>query len=709
MSPTFAQNCLSTLYAQNANGNTGGAVYFDLTVSQPVVIDQIAANLGLLPANGVGITVYTNRSVSTYAGNETDAHWSAIAASDGTAASGGANSPTVLPLITPIRLSPGTYPWAIVASGTGHAYTRGLTTQTFADSVLSLEVGSATHVPFSGVPFTPRWWNGTICYEVATGAFANFEVSATSGTSPFTVQFTDTSYTQDPQGIQSWAWDFDGDGVIDSTQANPSFTYTSCGAFDVSLTVADAMSPPSTYTAASLIEVDPQLRVDADFTATLQQGTAPLHVQFADVSTNAPTSWAWDLDGDGVIDSTQQSPTMTYTQAGFYTVSLTAANGCFTDMETKTHYVHVIGTTSNALSPEVLELNFNGMRSSHVQNTASTTVFPDELEVVSLSGTWSGDPNREAYRGNEAGFGCLGTGTRAWVDTNQPLELAGSFTISFWLRRSTTATFNPYGDVVGDGTLHVAVGGVGGSGIIFRRTAIGDVQSQFTVIDRLGVWQHLTLVVDDTAGQALWYQDGVADTNVVSFTAGTFAYSGTSNLAVGAYNDGGFSIGFLANWYDLDDFRIYSRALTPSQVQSVMNGETPTTSSIGRGCADALGNSARLRANDAPQLGNAHFVLEVSGMEPSRPSTLAYGVFADANGLLPLDLQGTGLFAAGCWLEVQPVVIQTFDSGAGTVSFPTPIPADVALVGSHLYVQSMTLGSGTTSGISNALDVNVQL
>ena len=38
--------------------------------------------------------------------------------------------------------------------------------------------------------------------------------------SPLLVQFTDTTFTSDPGGVTSWAWDLDGDNVVDSTQQN---------------------------------------------------------------------------------------------------------------------------------------------------------------------------------------------------------------------------------------------------------------------------------------------------------------------------------------------------------------------------------------------------------------------------------------------------------------------------------------------------------
>jgi PKD repeat protein len=68
---------------------------------------------------------------------------------------------------------------------------------------------------------------------------ADFTADITSGHVPLTVQFTDTSIGQ----VGSWAWDFDGDGVIDSNDPNPTWTYLFPWQHNVSLTVtfADAV------------------------------------------------------------------------------------------------------------------------------------------------------------------------------------------------------------------------------------------------------------------------------------------------------------------------------------------------------------------------------------------------------------------------------------------------------------------------------------
>ena len=55
------------------------------------------------------------------------------------------------------------------------------------------------------------------------------------GDIPFTITFDDLS----SGGIIAWAWDFDDDGIIDSTDQNPSHTYVSPGNYAVCLTVTD--------------------------------------------------------------------------------------------------------------------------------------------------------------------------------------------------------------------------------------------------------------------------------------------------------------------------------------------------------------------------------------------------------------------------------------------------------------------------------------
>jgi PGF-pre-PGF domain-containing protein len=75
----------------------------------------------------------------------------------------------------------------------------------------------------------------------------------------------------------------------------------------------------------------------AAFTSDTTSGTAPLAVQFTDLSTGSPTSWSWDF-GDGST-ATSQNPAHAYSTAGTYTVTLTVTGAGGSDGEVKAGYI----------------------------------------------------------------------------------------------------------------------------------------------------------------------------------------------------------------------------------------------------------------------------------------------------------------------------------------------------------------------------------
>src|SRR5215510_4977441 len=82
--------------------------------------------------------------------------------------------------------------------------------------------------------------NNTISVPIQVSAalqapVAQFSADPTSGTAPLTVTFTDSSQGQ----IDSYSWDFNGDGTPDSTEQSPTFQYPSEGTFNATLTVSN--------------------------------------------------------------------------------------------------------------------------------------------------------------------------------------------------------------------------------------------------------------------------------------------------------------------------------------------------------------------------------------------------------------------------------------------------------------------------------------
>ena len=157
-------------------------------------------------------------------------------------------------------------------------------------------------VDFSAAPF-PAGANQSI----------TFTSTVSGGTQPYT-----------------YAWDFDGDGVTDCTNAVCTATYATVYQGSVSLTVSDALGCASTlvvadgWAACAPISVGfapspaaPVAGQSVTFTSNVSGGTAPY-------------TYDWDLNGDGLTDCTTAACTFTYATAfaGNVTLQVSDRYGC---------------------------------------------------------------------------------------------------------------------------------------------------------------------------------------------------------------------------------------------------------------------------------------------------------------------------------------------------------------------------------------------
>ena len=81
---------------------------------------------------------------------------------------------------------------------------------------------------------------------------------------------------------------------------------------------------------------------NADFTSnrtTICQGQS---IEFLDVSYNLVTNRVWSFSGGNPSSSTISNPSVTYSQPGLYSVTLSASDGTTNDIETKTNYIRVL-------------------------------------------------------------------------------------------------------------------------------------------------------------------------------------------------------------------------------------------------------------------------------------------------------------------------------------------------------------------------------
>ena len=159
---------VTTVYASNNGGAVGGAVYFDVTVTEPVWIHSLSVNTNAAPGDSLLCDVYT--SSSSYAGAETTpSAWTPRSAGRG--ASAGSDAPSAIELAAPFRLEAGTHGFLIHANNWSHRYTN--SADTYNDSTLSINLGSATNTLHSGAVFSPRTANVQLRYRQADQSAQN--------------------------------------------------------------------------------------------------------------------------------------------------------------------------------------------------------------------------------------------------------------------------------------------------------------------------------------------------------------------------------------------------------------------------------------------------------------------------------------------------------------------------------------------------------
>jgi PKD repeat protein len=154
--------------------------------------------------------------------------------------------------------------------------------------------------------------------NVKQSPLASFNMSSATGCTPLSVAFTNSS--QNTAG-PVWNWSF-GNGFTSNAQ-NPSTIYADSGHYQITLWVMNSNGCMDDSTQTILANLTPTAQASTFDTL----GCSPYQVSFSNNSIHA-TSYQWNF-GDG-ITSTTPVPNHTYTNAGNYTITLTAISsaGC---------------------------------------------------------------------------------------------------------------------------------------------------------------------------------------------------------------------------------------------------------------------------------------------------------------------------------------------------------------------------------------------
>ena len=183
------------------------------------------------------------------------------------------------------------------------------------------------------------------------------------------VSFNDTSNSSSINGTPtSWEWNFGDNSPVVTTQNVTNHVYVVAGNYTVSLKACN-VAGCNTSTMPNYVSVHGI--PNAGFVGSPVTGTAPLRVNFTDMSDGVPVHWDWDF-GDGSPHSTLKNPSYTYTVPGVYPVSLNVWNDCGYNGTTRANYITVNGNISPTMK---FGNNSTSLFSDYYNGTVPLSVF----------------------------------------------------------------------------------------------------------------------------------------------------------------------------------------------------------------------------------------------------------------------------------------------------------------------------------------------
>ena len=188
----------------------------------------------------------------------------------------------------------------------------------------------------------------TVNVNVMDVASADFTADNTTISVGGSVTFTNLSVN-----ASTYYWTFAGGTPSTSTDVNPTVTYETAGTYSVTLFAASENSSDS-ETKTAYITVLPV--TSADFTASATEVFVGDSVAFTNLSENA-TSFFWTFEGATPENSTEENPIVTYSEPGYYDVTLYATNGHGYDVATKTAYIYVKAVTTADFTADITTVN----------------------------------------------------------------------------------------------------------------------------------------------------------------------------------------------------------------------------------------------------------------------------------------------------------------------------------------------------------------
>jgi len=339
--------------------------------------------------------------------------------------------------------------------------------------------------------------------------------------------------------------------------------YFAVKAYDTAKTTESAYSNEINTTIPVITQV-----LTADFTASATSGAPGMLVTFTPDVNGTVTDWKWDLPGSDASNSTStaQFPTVTYSIAGTYSVSLTATgpNGAVTT--TKSNLITV--TTPLAVAPAPTpEPTPTPTPEPSVSNGLVAAYGFDEIDGASVNDA-SGNGNHgtinEAVRIQTGKYGkaLQFDGINDWVTVNDSaaLGLSTGMTLEAWVYPQSQVSWNTIILKESSGGLSYALYSSDVANLPASYFNNGSSDRPVSGPNGLPVnqWTHLVASYDGQYQRL--YVNGIE--------VAQSAQNGLIQQSDGLLRIGGNSVwGEYFKGY-IDEVRIYNRALTATEVNA---------------------------------------------------------------------------------------------------------------------------------------------
>jgi gliding motility-associated-like protein len=306
-----------TSYAWTVTPATFTVTAGTLTSATPSFTFQAAANytITLTATNGVGTSPVVSNTIVV---SNCPAPVAAFALSPTTACL----NATVTTTNTSTN-SPTSYAWTVtpatftVTAGTLTSATPSFTFQTAGTYTITLTATNANG--------TSPVVTNTIIVNNCPAPVASYTIADATPCLGTATNLIDNS----TNGPTLWAWTVTpaGPNFSSATAQNPTITFPSAGTFTVGLVATNANGSSTISTQSIVATACPSPAAAFTFSNTAPCIGSTINV--TDATTNAPTSWAWSISptvGATLNSSVIQSPTINFTAAGSYIVTLIATN-----------------------------------------------------------------------------------------------------------------------------------------------------------------------------------------------------------------------------------------------------------------------------------------------------------------------------------------------------------------------------------------------